>query len=40
VSIDERWQIEKWGADAEAQAALDNRRADFLAAARFIDLLG
>ena len=39
VSIDERWQIEKWGADPEAQAALDNRRADFLAAARFIDLL-
>ena len=40
VSIDERWQIEKWGADPEAQAALDNRRAAFFAAARFIDLLG
>ncbi|MEO7366181.1 MAG: ATP12 family protein [Sphingomicrobium sp.] len=40
VSIDERWQIEKWGADAEAEAALANRRADFLAAARFLDLVG
>ena len=40
VSIDEHWQLEKWGADAEAQAALDNRRADFFAAAHFIDLLG
>jgi chaperone required for assembly of F1-ATPase len=39
VSIDERWQIEKWGADAEAQAAMDNRRADFFAAARFLQLL-
>ena len=34
VSIDERWQLEQWGADAEAEAALDNRRRDFLAAAR------
>lgn len=40
VSIDERWQIEQWGADAEAVTALDNRRRDFLAAARFLDLLG
>jgi chaperone required for assembly of F1-ATPase len=39
VSIDERWQIEKWGADAEAEAALANRRQDFLAAARFLELL-
>jgi chaperone required for assembly of F1-ATPase len=39
VSIDERWQIEQWGADAEAQAALEHRRRDFLAAARFLDLL-
>lgn len=39
VSIDERWQIEKWGVDAEAEAALANRRWDFLAAARFLDLL-
>ena len=40
VSIDERWQIEKWGADAEAEAAMANRRWDFLAAARFLKLLG
>ncbi|MEO6581996.1 MAG: ATP12 family protein [Sphingomicrobium sp.] len=39
VSIDERWQIEKWGADAEAETALANRRSDYLAAARFLDLL-
>jgi chaperone required for assembly of F1-ATPase len=39
VSVDERWQLEKWGADAEAEAALGNRRRDFLAAARFLDLL-
>jgi chaperone required for assembly of F1-ATPase len=39
VSIDARWQIEKWGADAEAEAALANRRQDFLAAARFLELL-
>jgi len=39
VSVDERWQIEQWGADSEAEAALANRRADFLAAARFLDLL-
>lgn len=40
VSVDERWQLEKWGADAEAQAAMESRRRDFLAAARFLDLLG
>lgn len=40
VSIDERWQIEKWGSDAEAVAALANRRRDFLAASRFLELLG
>lgn len=39
VSIDERWQLEQWGADAEAEAALDHRRSDFLAAARFLELL-
>ena len=39
VSIDERWQIEKWGADAEAVAAVASRRRDFLAAARFLELL-
>ncbi len=39
VSLDERWQLEQWGADAEAEAALDGRRRDFLAAARFLSLL-
>ena len=39
VSIDDRWQLEQWGADSEAETALDNRRQDFFAAARFLDLL-
>ena len=40
VSLDDRWQMEQWGADAEAQAALDARQRDFLAGARFLELLG
>jgi chaperone required for assembly of F1-ATPase len=39
VSIDERWQIEQWGADDEALAALDNRKRDFFAGASFLVLL-
>ena len=39
VSIDERWQLERWGSDPEAEHALDNRRRDFIGAARFLDLL-
>jgi chaperone required for assembly of F1-ATPase len=39
VSVDERWQLEQWGADAEGETALENRRRDFMAAARFLDLL-
>jgi chaperone required for assembly of F1-ATPase len=39
ASLDERWQVERWGADAEAEAALANRQRDFLAAARFLKLL-
>ncbi|WP_037497918.1 ATP12 family chaperone protein [Sphingomonas jaspsi] len=39
VSLDDRWQIEQWGADDEAVKSLDNRRRDFLAAARFLYLL-
>jgi chaperone required for assembly of F1-ATPase len=39
VSIDDRWQLEQWGSDFEAEAALANRRRDFLAAARFLELL-
>ena len=39
VSIDERWQLERWGSDPEAEHALDNRRRDFIDAAQFLDLL-
>jgi len=39
VSLDDRWQLEQWGDDPEARAALDARRRDFLAAACFLDLL-
>ncbi|HVF38216.1 MAG TPA: ATP12 family protein [Sphingomicrobium sp.] len=39
VSLDDRWQLERWGDDAEARVALDARRRDFLAGARFLDLL-
>lgn len=39
VTIDDRWQIEKWGADPEAEATLEARRRDFFAAARFLELL-
>jgi chaperone required for assembly of F1-ATPase len=39
VSLDERWQLEQWGDDPEARAALDARRRDFLVAARFLELL-
>ena len=39
VSIDERWQLEQWGSDSDAEAALAKRRRDFLAAARFLELL-
>jgi chaperone required for assembly of F1-ATPase len=39
VSVDEQWQLEQWGSDQEAEAALENRRGDFLAGARFLDFL-
>ena len=39
VSLDDRWQMERWGDDAEAVNSLENRRVDFAAAARFIRLL-
>ena len=39
VSVDDRWQLEQWGSDTEAEAALASRRWDFLAAARFLELL-
>jgi len=38
-ALDDEWQIEKWGEDAEAALALANRRRDFEAAARFLELL-
>lgn len=40
VSVDERWQLQKWGADPEAEAAMESRRRDFLAGAHFLELLG
>ena len=39
VSVDDRWQLEQWGSDAEAEVALENKRRDFLVAARFLELL-
>ncbi len=39
VSLDERWQLDQWGADEEAERALALREADFRAAARFLSLL-
>ncbi len=39
VSLDDRWQLEQWGDDPEARAALDGRRGDYLAAARFLELV-
>ena len=39
VSVDDRWQLEQWGSDEEAEVALANRQRDFLAAAQFLRLL-
>ena len=39
VTVDDRWQLEQWGPDAEAEAVLDARRRDYFAAARFLELL-
>ena len=39
ASLDEQWQIDQWGDDAEASAALEARRKDFEAGARFLQLL-
>ncbi|HYI42704.1 MAG TPA: ATPase, partial [Sphingomicrobium sp.] len=39
VTVDDQWQREQWGADAEAEAALENRRQDFFAAAQFLKFL-
>lgn len=40
VSVDDAWQAERWGADAEAEKALAGREADFRAGARFVELAG
>lgn len=34
--LDEEWQVEQWGRDAEADAAAERRRGEFLDAARFL----
>lgn len=39
ASLDEQWQLDQWGEDAEAVTALAGRRADFAAASRFLSLL-
>jgi chaperone required for assembly of F1-ATPase len=39
VSIDEQWQLDQWGEDAEAQAALEAGRRGFFDSARFLELL-
>lgn len=39
VTLDEAWQLEQWGADAEAEKALAAREADFRAGARLLELL-
>jgi chaperone required for assembly of F1-ATPase len=39
ATLDEQWQAENWGEDAEAAAALAGRRAEFAAAFRFLSLL-
>lgn len=39
ASLDEQWQLDQWGEDAEARTVLNNRRRDFEAAARFLALL-
>lgn len=38
--IDEQWNIEQWGEDAEAAAQAARREADFMAAAALLRLLG
>lgn len=37
--VDEAWNIEEWGEDAEAAAAAERRRQDFVTAARVMALL-
>jgi chaperone required for assembly of F1-ATPase len=39
ATVDDQWQAEKWGEDAEAVHALANRRRDFEAGARLLELI-
>lgn len=39
ASLDEQWQLDQWGEDKEAVAALAARRADFEAGSRLLSLL-
>jgi chaperone required for assembly of F1-ATPase len=39
ISLDEVWQAEQWGQDAEAAAVLEARRKDFAAAYSFHQLI-
>jgi chaperone required for assembly of F1-ATPase len=39
AALDDQWQAERWGEDSEAAQALEARRRDFAAAARFLSLL-
>ena len=39
ASLDETWQAEQWGEDAEAARVLENRRTEFAAAYAFLQLL-
>ncbi|MEO7602670.1 MAG: ATP12 family protein [Sphingomicrobium sp.] len=39
VSVDDAWQCERWGSDSEAEKALEGRRRDFMAGARFLALV-
>ena len=38
--VDETWQAEQWGKDAEAEAAAAMRRREFLRAETLLELLG
>jgi chaperone required for assembly of F1-ATPase len=39
ATLDEQWQLEQWGADAEAEKALHARRGDFEAGYRLLKML-
>ena len=39
ATLDEQWQLEQWGADSEAEKALEARRQDFDAGYRLLKLL-